>query len=207
MARSTFKPQWYLCFRSLVLRPDSDSAPAGEHLWVRKRCGKWSTELYELPDGPAPLHHGHLCSTATALWHPSYYFCTIHHNWAHYVLPVCAQSQKKTPPRYIRSRHGPHIQAWDASTDSTLHMWNECLPPVPTAILLHHSTPDLAIHFSTTQQESVPPRLLSSCRAMCHSSKQELRWSTVGDTLRFVYISWGGHNKRSNGTSRGDVLI
>lgn len=114
MDRSTFKPQWHLCFRSLVLRPDSDPAPAGEHLWVREGCCKWGTELYELPDGSASLHHGHLGSTATALWHPSYHFCVIHYHWAHYVLSVCTQSQEKTPPRHIRSRRGPRIQAWDA---------------------------------------------------------------------------------------------
>lgn len=115
MARSTFKPpQWHLCFRSLVLRLDSDPAPAGEHLWIREGCGERGAELYELPDGSASLHHGDLRSTATALWHPSYNFCIIHHHWAHYVLPVCTQSQEKTPPRHIRSRHGPHIQAWDA---------------------------------------------------------------------------------------------
>lgn len=114
MARSTFKPQSNLCFRSLVLRPDSDPALAGEHLWVREGCGERGTELYELPDGSAPLHHGDLRSTATALWHPRYHFCIIHNHWTHYVLHVCAQSQEKTPPRHIRSRHGPHIQAWDA---------------------------------------------------------------------------------------------
>lgn len=184
----TFKTHWHLCYRSLVLRFDSDPASAGEYLWVGERRGKWCAELYELPYGSASLHHGDLCSTARALWHPSYHFCIIHYHWAHYVLPVCTQSQEETPPQHIRRKRGPHFQA----RDTTLHLWNECLPPVPSAILLQHSTPDLAIHFSTTQQVTITPILLSSCRAMCHSSKQELRWSRVGDmlSLRVHTLRW-----------------
>ena len=103
----SFKPQWHLCFRPVVLRPDSDPAPAGEHLWVREGGGERSAELYELPDGSASLHHGHLRSTAAALWHPSYHFGVIHHHRAHHVLCVCAPSQEKTPPQHIRSTRGP----------------------------------------------------------------------------------------------------
>lgn len=95
----------------MVLRPDSDPAPAGKHLRVGEGCGEWGAELNELPDGSASLHHGDLCATATALWHPSHHFCIIHHHWAHHVLPVCTQSQEKTQPRHIRGRHCPHIQA------------------------------------------------------------------------------------------------
>lgn len=107
MARLTFKLQWHLRFRSLVLRPDSDPAPAGEHLWVWEGRGKRGAELYELPNGSTSLHHGHLRSTTTALWHPRYHFCIIHHHRAHYVLPVCAQSQEKTPPRHIKEQTWP----------------------------------------------------------------------------------------------------
>lgn len=114
ISRSTFKTHSRLCYRSLVLRFDSYPASAGEHLRVGKRRGKWCAELYELPYGSASLHHGDLCSTTRALWHPSYHFCIIHHHWAHYVLPVCTQSQEKTPPQHIRSKHGLHFQARDA---------------------------------------------------------------------------------------------
>lgn len=151
----------HVCFRSLVLWLDSDTASAGEHLRVRERCGQRRAELHELPDGSAPLHHGDLRSTAAALRHLSHHLCLIHHHRPHHVLPVRAQSQEKTSPRHIRSKHGPHFQAWEAHQ----HWLHSAPVKWMSPSCSSHSTPDLAIHFSTTQRAPVPPLLLSSCRA------------------------------------------
>lgn len=109
-----FSTQPHLPFRSVVFRPDGDPAAAGEHLRVGEGRGERGAELNELPDGPAAFHHGDLRAAAAALWHPGHNFCVVHHHGAHHVLPVCAQSQEKTPPRHIRSRHGPHIRRFSA---------------------------------------------------------------------------------------------
>ncbi|XP_055358936.1 solute carrier family 40 member 1 isoform X1 [Betta splendens] len=100
-----------LCCRPLVLRPDRDPASAGEHLRVGEGRGQRCAKLHELPDGPAPLHHGDLRSAAAALRHPGHHLGPVHHHRTHHVLPVRAQSQEKTPPRHIRSERGPHLQA------------------------------------------------------------------------------------------------
>lgn len=129
-------------FRLVVLRPDCDPASAGDHLWVRAWSGKWGAELHELSNGPAPFYHGDFCSTTSALWHPCYHICNIHHHRAQYVFLVRTQSQEKTPPRNIRRRH-----SLDISTGSTLHLGNECLP---SDLWLQHSVRDLAIHYNTS---------------------------------------------------------
>lgn len=197
-----------MCFRSLVLRPDSDPAPAGEHLWVREGRGKRGAELHELPDGSASFHHGDLCPTATALRHPSYHFCIIHHHWAHYVLPVRTQSQEKTPPRHIRSRHGPHTQAWDAC-QHWLHYapvkWMSPSCSFSNLIATLHSRLSHSFQHNTASAcpTSVAFFLQGRCAVAANKNSGEIEWETRSP---FVYISWGGYNKCSNDTSRGNVL-
>ncbi len=87
--------------RSLVLWPDSDSALAGDHMWIRAWGGEWSPELHELPDGPAALHHGHLCTPATTLRHPCHHLHPVHFHGTHHVLPVCHESKEETTYKHI----------------------------------------------------------------------------------------------------------
>ncbi len=209
IARSTFKCAWHLHFRSLVLRPDGDPAPAGEHLWVRAGCRKRGAELHELPDGSASLHHGDLRSTAAALWHPRYHFCIIHHHWAHYVLPVRTQSQEKTSPRHIRSRHGPHIHACDAY-QHWLHSapvkWMSPSCSFSNVIATIHAWLSHSFQHNTAGCLSHLGCFLPAgpCATAANKNSGEIEWETRSP---FVYISWGGYNKCSNGTSRGNVLI
>lgn len=94
-------PKCPMFYRSLVLWPDSDSALAGNHMWIRAWGGEWSPEFYELPDGPASLPHGHLCTPATTLRPPCHHLRPVHFHGTHHVLPVRQESQEKTTYKHI----------------------------------------------------------------------------------------------------------
>lgn len=67
------------------------------------------------------------------------------------------------------------------SADSTLHLWNECLPPVSSANLLQSSSPTLAIHFSATQQVPVPNSAFlpaRPCATAANKNSGEIEWET-----------------------------
>lgn len=195
-------------FRSVVVRPDSHTAPAGEHLWVREGRGERGAELHELPDGPASFHHGDLRSSAAALWHLSHHLCAVHHHRSHHVLPICAQSQEKTPPQHIGEWSWPTRTPRPEmliSSDSTLHLWNECLPspsPSPSSfsnlIAIVHSQ----FSHSFSVQHSLFQSLLLACRATSQSGKQDLRWGRMGDMF-----PPGAYQTKSSGACRWKTLI
>lgn len=197
----------FVSIRSVVLRPDGDSAAAGEHLWVGEGRGQRSPELHELPDGPAPFHHGDLGPTAAALWHPGDHLRLVHHHRPHHVLPVRTQGQEKTPPRHIKVGVGPRSPPNPTHTHVCTH--TRCFSaPIPLCtcemkvspvVLLQQTSsfPPLATHFSATQWVPIPDVALSLHVALAvkekkrNTQKEDLRWNGQEDTLSFHVVLKG----------------
>lgn len=106
-------------YRPVVIWPDSNSAAAGNHLWVWAWCCKWSPEFNELHDGSATFPHGDLRTTATILWYSCHHLCVVYYCGPHHVLFVCPEGEEETVSQYIN-----HICAWRKDAHSKIESYH-----------------------------------------------------------------------------------